>query len=346
MTSRLFTACVCTLFATCLGPATANAEELPPLRDVEVQSSLDGQPQPCRVWAPEGAATTKTPLLIFLHSWSGDYRQDNRKWLEQAVDRDWIYLHPNFRGRNDDPQACGSPLARQDVLDALDWAFEHYQVDPARVYLAGTSGGGHMAMLMAARHGERFSAVSAWVGISDLAQWYRFHSRPNKLGNAEPGNYAKMVAACCGGAPGESAAIDQQYRDRSSIYWLQDAGDLPLDLNAGVTDGKTGSVPFTHTLRAFNEVAAAGGYATVSKAEMDQLWQHGRLEKPQPQDTAEDASFGRAIHLRRHAGPARVTIFEGGHEGLPIPACDWLERQRREVPVPATSEEVPSAAAR
>lgn len=323
--------------------ATATADELPALSEVHVQSSVDGISQPCLVWAPEAASTERVPLLIFLHSWSGDYRQDNRKWLEQAVDRGWIYFHPNFRGRNDDPQACGSPLARQDILDGLDWVCEHYQVDPSRVYLAGTSGGGHMAMLMAARHPERFSAVSAWVGISDLAEWYRFHCKAGV-----PANYAQMVAACCGGAPGDSGATDAEYRERSSIHWLQGVADLPLDLNAGVTDGKTGSVPFLHSLRAFNVVATAGGHAAIPQAEMDQLWKNGRLADPQPQDTADDRSYGREIHLRRHAGPARVTIFEGGHEGLPLPACDWLEQQTRTVPVaaPPRNRLRPTAAAR
>ena len=124
------------------GPVVA--DDPPPLTDVAITSSLDGSPQPSRIWVPASAAKSDTPLLVFLHSWSGDYRQNNAAWLKQATKRDWIFLHPNFRGRNDTPPACGSKLARRDILDAIDWTAKKYRVDPRRIYLAGASGGGHI----------------------------------------------------------------------------------------------------------------------------------------------------------------------------------------------------------
>lgn len=298
----------------------------PPRRmhEVQIPSSLDRTLQPSRVWAPDVATRSSVPLLVFLHSWSGDWTQDNSPWLEQAVQRDWLYVHPDFRGPNERPEACGSPLARQDVLDAVWWAIENYRVDESRIYLAGVSGGGHMAMLMAGRHPEQFSAVSAWVGISDLAEWYRFHSLPNGRER-----YARMVAASCGGPPGASKTVDAQYRDRSPVFWLQNIGDLPLDLNAGASDGKTGSVPIHHTLRAFNAVAIAQSHPVVNEQEMEQIWRDGRLTSPQESDAVPDPTYGREIRLRRFAGTVRVTIFEGGHEGLPAAACAWLEQQSR-----------------
>ena len=84
------------------------AEDVPPLADISVTSTLDGSRQPSRIWIPKRASTRPTPLLVFLHSWSGDYTQDNSAWLKQAVSRNWIFLHPNFRGRNDTPAACGT----------------------------------------------------------------------------------------------------------------------------------------------------------------------------------------------------------------------------------------------
>lgn len=138
-----------------------------------------------------------------------------------------------------------------------------------------------------------------------------------------------MIAASCGGAPGASDEVDRQYHERSSIHYLQQAVGLPLDINAGVLDGKTGSVPIHHSLRAFNVVAAAGGYDTIAEPEMDALWEHGRLPEPQPGDETPDASYGRDILLRRQAGAARVTIFDGTHEALPTAACEWLSQQSR-----------------
>ena len=51
-------------------------------------------------------------------------------------------------------------------------------------------------------------------------------------------------------------------------------------------------------------------------------------EKPLTQDEEQDETYGRHIHLRRHAGNSRVTIFEGGHEGIVFPACEWLGRHK------------------
>ncbi|MBT4866461.1 MAG: prolyl oligopeptidase family serine peptidase [Planctomycetaceae bacterium] len=303
---------------------TVVAAELPALTEITITSSLDGTPQKSQYWVPESASTQSRPLLVMLHSWSADYRQKADAWMKEAVQRDWIYIHPNFRGPNNRPQACGSELARQDVLDAIDDAIRRFKVDESRVYLAGTSGGGHMTMLMAAYYPQRFSAASAWVGISNLADWYRFHVKDGK-----PGGYARMTANSCGGAPGSSAAVDAEYKARSPLFHLHHVGDLPLDLNAGVNDGHTGSVPVRHTLQAFNVVAKAGRHSLVSEREMTELWEQRKLAAPLKSDQVVDKSYGRQLHLRRHAGPARVTIFEGGHEGIAHAGCEWLAAQKR-----------------
>ena len=300
------------------------AYDVPKLTEMSVKSSLDGTMQPSLFWAPERAKTEPTPLLVFLHSWSGDYRQDNAAWQQQAVKRGWAYLHPNFRGVNRQPEACGSRFARQDVIDAIDALGQQVKVDPRRVYLAGTSGGGHMAMLMASYFPERFAAVSAWVGIADLADWHDFH-----VTNGKPDRYAIMTRDSLGGAPGKSPEVDAQYRERSPLYHLARSGNLPIELAAGVKDGKTGSVPIRHSLRAFNVIAAARKSALIPESDIETLWNEGKLANPQPGDEAEDKVLGRAVLLRRYAGSARVTIFDGGHEGLARPACEWLGQHVR-----------------
>ena len=90
--------------------------------------------------------------MVALHSWSGDFTQRNHELEKAAQDKGWIYLHPNFRGANVSRKACGSKFARQDVLDAIDFASQKFMVDKSQIYLAGVSGGGHMAMLMAGHH--------------------------------------------------------------------------------------------------------------------------------------------------------------------------------------------------
>lgn len=324
----LFVSGTCALNPENLSAAenVAEAKQKPAkLELIKVKSSLDDSLQPSMFWAPASAKTTPTPLFVFLHSWSGNYKQNNAKWLQEAEQRGWIYLHPDFRGVNQQPEACGSRLARQDILDAIEYVIKHYNVDQSRIYLAGSSGGGHMTMLMAGHHPDRFSAASAWVGISDLAEWYRFH-----LKDGMPQNYARMILKSLTDKPGTSEEIDVQYRDRSPLFWIDNATELPLDLNAGVTDGQTGSVPFAHTINAFNVLAKQNQTAPVTEAEIEQLWNQGTLTNPQASDQETDETYGREIHLRRKSGNARVTIFQGGHEGLPEPACEWLSKRSRD----------------
>jgi dipeptidyl aminopeptidase/acylaminoacyl peptidase len=286
---------------------------------VVIISSLDGAEQPCYVVLPDNHDKAKpAPLLVSLHSWSADLEQRKPLLEKLAGQRGWICLFPNFRGANDDPLACGSLAAQQDILDAVDWAKRYYKIDSRRVYLTGVSGGGHMTMLMAGCHPEVWTAASAWVGISDLASWYAKH---------ESDRYGAMMRKVCGGAPGDSAAVDKQYRLRSPLTHLHRAAKVALDISAGVHDGHTGSVPVRHALDAFNAIAKAAGGKQIPAAQIAEISRrNGHLEAPLPSDRAVDPSFARQIHLRRQAGRARVTIFEGGHEGIETAAIAWLEK--------------------
>ena len=55
----------------------------------------------------------------------------------------------------------------------------------------------------------------------------------------------------------------------------------------------------------------------------------GRLKNPTKSDQTEDPGFGREIHLRRTTGKCRVTIFEGGHEGIAKAQLEWLAKHKK-----------------
>lgn len=181
-----------------------------------------------------------------------------------------------------------------------------------------------MAMLMAGHHPDRFTGVSAWVGISDVAGWYRFHVKDGK-----PQKYAQMILKCFGNPPGESAATDAEYRDRSPLFHLNSVGGLAVDIFAGVNDGHTGSVPVKQSLLAFNAIASGNSDPIVSTREIEELWHKRKLLKPKASDQQADALLGRKVYLRRVSKQSRVTIFEGGHESIPEAACEWLAGQVR-----------------
>lgn len=287
---------------------------------VRCPSRVDGTLQPARFLAPTAAGAV--PLVVGLHTWSGDYRQLYMPAIEAwCAEQGWAYIHPDFRGPSWTPEATGSDLAVADILDAVAWARTAAAIDGRRIYLVGGSGGGFHALLMAGRAPEVWAGVSAWVPISDLAAWYH-ECRARQFG------YAEHIVRSCGGAPGSSPAVDEQLRRRSPLTWLAQARGLPLDINAGIHDGHRGSVPVSHSLRAFNAVAAAG--EAVAEDDIRFMVEHEAVPAALQDTGLIDDSYGaRRVLFRRHSGAARVTLFEGGHEVVESAARAWLSRQCR-----------------
>ena len=295
---------------------------------VTIKSSLDGAMQPAQFYLPPGAGPDEkgdaVPLLVALHTWSGGYNQAAswKPYLAEAKTRGWIAIHPHFRGPNKNPKACASDLAVHDILDAVAYARRHARVAPKRIYLVGASGGGHMAMVMAHRAPKLWAGVSAWVGISDLAAWHRQCKNAGR-------HYWRDVEASCGGPPGP--ATDAQYRKRSPLPHLAAAKGLPIDLNAGIHDGHTGSVPVSHTLRAFSVLAQANGlpHKKLTDDQIASIVAKQKVPKELAAERTDEPGRRRTILFRRTAGPARVTLFDGGHEIDTPTAIRWLADQKR-----------------
>jgi len=287
---------------------------------VMIRSTRDNSLQPSYIIVPPAynANSAPAPLIVALHTWNFDIeRQRFQEFEAGAARHNWIYLFPNFRGVNDHPEACGSEVAQQDILDAVAWTQVHLKVDDKRIYLWGWSGGGHMALLLAARSPDIWAAVSAWAGITDMAAYYREQDRTTQ----------SQLRACMGGAPGASPAVDSQYRERSSLTSLATAANLPIDIWNGRDDD---DVSPRHAMLAFNKLAEAKNSPQISSEEIAQLTRlGGTLDRPQPGDQVSDAALGRTIFLRRAAGPSRVTVYEGGHMTMAAPTFDWFEKHIR-----------------
>lgn len=217
------------------------------LREIEVVSTLDGSAEKSLIYCPE--TREPIPLLVGLHTWSSDRFNQVKEIFPRCRQRGWALILPEFRGPNltSNPraaQAGGSRLAQQDILDALDHLLAHYPIDVRQVFLLGGSGGGHMALLMAARAPERFAAISAWVPIADLAAWHRENPR-----------YAPHVEAVCGGPPAASPAVEAEYRQRSPLSQVAAMAKATLSVHHGRYDS---SVPYTHTWRLAQALEAVG----------------------------------------------------------------------------------------
>ena len=291
---------------------------------VDVTSTKDGTPQKVVYYQPDSAAKNlagpAVPLLVFLHSWSGSIEQ-GPMLVGLAKQRGWVMIAPAFRGINNHPEACASDLASQDIIDAVEYAKAHARIDTNRIYLVGGSGGGHMSLVMAARAPDLWAGVSAWVPISDLTAWHAESS-------ARKNNYAKMIEQCCGGKPGP--ATEAQYRHRSPLFHLAAAKGVPLDINTGIHDGHTGSVPVSHSLYAFNVLATPD--KQVSAEAIDFMVREQKIPAALATETQIDPERQKATLFRRASGNARVTVFEGGHDSEPTAALEWLSRQRKGQP--------------
>lgn len=310
------------ILAVALAPSLNGAE----LAETSIKSSHDGKMEKALWWTPANSSEKPVPLLVLLHTWSGNYQQ--KKWKEiclaECEQRGWALIHPDFRGPNRRPEACASEAAVQDVLDAVKWIRKQTKVDAQRIYLAGASGGGHMSLMMAGRAPKLWAGVSAWVPISDLAAWQRECQAAKR-------HYAGEVVKVCGGEPGASAEVDAEYRSRSPLTWLPQAKGVNLDINAGIHDGHTGSVPVSHSLHAFNTLAGVNGQAG-KQLSFDQIT-FFRTQRKVPAKIRfkgeDEPGRQRKILFRREAGAARVTIFDGGHEGDMKTAVEWLANQSR-----------------
>ncbi|MEA2063047.1 MAG: hypothetical protein U9P14_05065, partial [Gemmatimonadota bacterium] len=130
------------------------------------------------------------------------------------------------------------------------------------------------------------------------------------------------------GGPG----ADTQYRLRSSLPVLHRAAGLPIEISAGLRDGHEGSVPVSQSLLAFNELARANGMneKVIEPGRIHYFVTRAQVPPELSNLVEDDPSYGiRKVLFRVYAGPARVTIFEGAHEGIPAAAVSWLGKHRK-----------------
>jgi dienelactone hydrolase len=288
---------------------------VPRIEEVRITSSRDRSAQPA-LWLPPSGGGPR-PLLVVLHSWSTGYENiAGSPYAQWAQQRGWAMIQPDFRGPFDRPQATGSDLAVQDVLDAVDFASRDPGVDRERVFAIGFSGGGLMSLLLAGRHPERFAGLVSWVPIDDLAAWYEY-SR-----SADP-RYAEEIAASCGGDPTAVAAALAQCERRSPRAYLDKArkARIPVYIGHGLADTV---VPPDHALRAFNRLARPEDAIppdVVAAAARNELpaGSLGSVRAP----TFFRAPDPRVVFARR-SGPVTVVLFEGEHDMVYHPGLEWM----------------------
>lgn len=312
------------LIASSLPSPAKNKQQWPnEVSTVTHPSSLDQQQQPMMVYASK--SKEKRPLLVALHTWSSRYDQKGGEtvYARWCIENDWHFVHPHFRGPNNSPKTMGSEFVIQDIIDAVDYMKKNNHIDSDRIYLVGASGGGYAALLMAGRAPHLWAGVSAWVPISDIHTWWK-----QKIDDPRNRKYAQNIENSVGGPPETNRHFADECHNRSANTYLKKAVNVNLDINAGVKDGhRGGSVPFTHSLYAFNAVVPD---ADKIDAQLIESFYRTQSLPDGLQPAEPDSLYGKKkVIFRKISNNTRVSIFEGGHDIIHKASLNWLAQQRK-----------------
>ena len=211
------------------------------LEQISIASSLDGSLEPSLLFAP----SKPKAIVVALHTWSHNRFNQAPVMLPFCREREWALLLPEFRGPNllSNPRAhetCGSALARRDIVDAALWVKQKRLMKSVPTFLVGGSGGGHMALMVAACENFPWSAISAWCPITDLSVWH-----------GENAGFAPHLEAIFGGSPTKEGG---EYIKRSPLPQAVNLCHQRLHVAHGRHDSV---VPWSHSQRLAERLIAS-----------------------------------------------------------------------------------------
>ncbi len=286
-------------------------------KEVEIPSA-SGEVQKAYLFQ---ATEKNRPLIVSLHTWSGDFRQED-PLAEQCKERNYNYIHPDFQGANTKASAMGSKKVVDNIQEAIRYAVKETGADAQEVHVIGVSGGGMATLLAYMNVTCAVKSFSAWAPISDLEAWY-WESKAR--GNKYADNIWKATES-----EGEFNAAEA--RRRSPLYGViprKHRRTSQLLVYAGVHDGYTGSVPVTHAINMYNRVVGDWKYGlAMTEAANRQAFVHPDMVSEDeiirllscrcdPKTNMKGTLGGRKIHLKREGANVGLVVFEGSHEMLP-----------------------------
>lgn len=280
---------------------------------VEIKSAIDNNIQ--KAFFYKSKSIRQRPLIVSLHTWSGDYTQDDQLSGLCRL-KNLNYIHPDFRGANNTKNACCGELVISDIDGSITYAIENARIDTSLIYVIGVSGGGYATLAAFMKLKHHIKKFSAWASISDLVAFY-YESIIRK------NNYAQNVLDC---TESKNGLLNEKIaREKSPIYWKTPVNKLinsEIKIYAGINDGVQGSVPITHSINFYNkllsDLSVTDSSKYVSKTEKSRLLQFRK----------QLGNFGkisdRNICLKKEYNNIKLVIFEGNHEMLPEFALDEL----------------------
>lgn len=294
--------------------STTNNNWPKPFKVIDIESSLDGEIQKAYFYVSN--QKKPQPLIISLHTWSDNYTQKDLL-IEQIIKNDWNYIHPDFRGENNTPKACGSKFAISDIDDAITYAIAHSNVDMDNIHVIGKSGGGMATLLAYMNSKHPVTSFSSWVPISDLQAWYyQSLGRKNK--------YALDILAATSNNQSELNVDEARLRSPLFMATPKDLrNNSRLAIYVGIHDGYTGSVPVSQSINFYNKIISDYGASSnelISSKEIIDLVSMRTFPVQTDKKIAD-----RAIIFERSYKNTSIILFEGTHEMLEPVAFDLVQ---------------------
>lgn len=279
-------------------------------RTINVLSSIDSVVRNADIckWGDDDS-----PLLVFFSAWSGAHPYFE-EILKLVSNRRWNIVAPKPRGANEGE--IGSTLAIQDVLDSIRLFKKQGGLLPKRIFAIGVSGGGYMALMMAAKYPELFHGVSVWAAMTDLRFWREEILQRNFISHQMYGNQIYNAL----GDPGENSAI---YIKASPVNFSNSLRSVKIDLNAGLTDGYHGPISVSHSLKLYDDLSdphdqlSTDNFVKLTSGDKSLFLTAVRDDSYRP----------KKVLFRKTSAKVRLTVHDGDHEMVPTAAINWLSLQ-------------------
>ena len=194
--------------------------------DFTFTNSYDGTEQLATAYIPHSCLDTlNNPLLVIAHYMGGNrFTAGRTGYYPEADKRGWLVVCPELHGHQSPGQISSAALeAQHDIIDAIDYMRNRFDIDESRIYIAGRSMGGMLTQVMMSKYPDLFAAGMSGQGISDLPRWYE---------TTTPGLNSNIIKEC--GELTDETRFD--YQRRSSVTFASNLAYAPLMLWHGSND--------------------------------------------------------------------------------------------------------------
>jgi len=221
-------------------------------KDIEY-GRTDGIPLLLDIYTPETPITSPIPAIIWIHGggWIGGDKGNDR-WFNNLATHGFFVVSINYRLSGE----ALFPAAVEDSKCAVRWLranAEMYNIDPEHFGVAGSSAGGHLAMMV--------GLVDKTAGLEGNGGWEEFSSRVQAVvpyfGPSELRRGTSTVKFI-GGTLEDKPEI---YKIASPINYVTE-DDPPLLLIHGEQDT---TVPYNHSEQIYRSYQQAGLEAELIK---------------------------------------------------------------------------------